>query len=129
MSVGPLTHMALAFVADGAVTQHRVAVQGANDGEAKLPAADDASGILGVFTESRTDEQAATVTMDGSIEFVEAGGACTRGLKARVLNTGTVENVATNATPAEQTYLGQFMESATVGQLVRVLIRPGQITQ
>lgn len=116
------------FKADGAVTQHRVAIQGTADGDAKLPTTNDATGVLGIFRETRADNQHVSVLAEGR-EYIEAGGVCTRGSYARVLNTGTVVNVATNATPAQQTYVGVFLESATTGQLALVEIRPGQITQ
>ena len=125
---GPINFLSMAFVTDVASQANLVAVQGAADGSVKLPVGASPAGILGVYRETQPAGTHASVQLDG-LEYIAAGGVCTRGAKAAVLTGGTVQNVGTNATPVQQAYVGQFMESGVSGALVLTRIMPGYVTQ
>ena len=131
--MGPILGLAMAFTADVETQDGLVAVQGANDGSAALPTENNPPNAIGVFTEARWATEYVSVQMDG-IKYVAAGGVCTRGSKAAILDGGMVQNVATNATPVQQPYLGTFLESKAAPSggftnMVLVLIQPGFVTQ
>lgn len=116
------------FTSQGAASSARVMVTGTADWSATHPGSSDPSGVIGVSQEDRNDGQQVSVQVEG-IAYVEAGGTCTRGKLARVLADGKVEDVRVNATPAEQVYVGQFVESGTNGGLVQIEIRVGQVVR
>jgi hypothetical protein len=112
-----------------AIPQQRVVIQGADDSHVKLPTGDDPTGILGISKDDTGIGDQSAIVMEGD-EWAFSAGACTAGGYARVMNTGTVQDVATNATPVAQPVIGQFLTSADdEGQLVLVAVRPGQITK
>lgn len=109
-------------------TQGRAVLLSGTTGSIKLPTGDNPSDLpIGVSMEGNKSGFSESVRLIGS-ELVQAGGTCTQGKNAIVLNTGTVKDIVTNSTPAQQTVLGPFLSAGATGDLVEVFIRPMFVT-
>lgn len=128
MAHGEVHGRDMTYLNEVAMTKHRVVVAGANQDGCKLPTADDPTKILGISREGRDIGKQELVRVEGQ-NLVEAGGTCTNGARARVLNGGKVADVETNATPAKQQCIGWFRSSGVSGDLVTVLIDIDEQTQ
>lgn len=118
-----------AFINTVQNTQGRAVLLSGTDGYITLPSGDNPATLpIGVSQEGNAAAIPESCRLLGS-ELVQLGGTATQAQLAVVLNTGTVKNIVTNATPAQQTILGQFLSSGATGDLVEVFIRPMFVTK